>query len=264
MQFKEKKPLYVLEEIAEILRGETGCAWDKKQTSDSLKPYLIEEAYETYDAIESGSTEHLKEELGDLLFQIYSHAQIAKEQQQFSIDDVAAGITEKLIRRHPHVFGDDEVADADEVIKRWEKIKQTERGKEVSILNGVPRHLPALLMAYRVQQKVSRLGFEWEQIEDIFDKIDEEVLEFKELFKEKEIDVARVTEEAGDIIFSLVNVLRYVKINPEDALRTTVNKFIKRFKYIEQKSNELRKPIEDMTLKEMDEYWNQAKEFDSL
>ncbi|MFC1671341.1 nucleoside triphosphate pyrophosphohydrolase, partial [Spirochaetota bacterium] len=245
MKFKEKQPLYLLEEIASILRGENGCAWDKEQTSNTLKPYLIEEAYEVYDAIDGDDAEHMKEELGDLLYQIYAHAQIAKEKNIFTIDDIARGITEKLIRRHPHVFGDEKVDNPKDVIDRWEKIKKTEKSSDESILDGVPKHLPGLLKAYRIQQKVSRIGFDWENIDDTINKLYEEVGELKEaIASEKKEDIL---DEAGDMLFSIVNVLRFIKINPEDAILKTTEKFIHRFKYVENRVNEENKQMDKMS-----------------
>jgi len=257
MQFKEKLPLYLLAEITSILRAENGCAWDREQTSQSLKPYLIEESYELYEAIESGDADHIREELGDLLYQIYAHAQIAMEESRFTIDDVASDISRKLIRRHPHVFGNEEARTSGEVMEQWEKIKKVEKSHRESILDGVPKHLPALLKAYRIQQKASRIGFDWEKIDDVFKKIYEEIDEFKEALEKK--DMHNMTEEAGDLLFSIVNVLRFVKINPEEALQKTVNKFITRFRHIEKRTGEMGRAMEDMTLKELDELWDEAK-----
>ena len=257
MKFKNKQPLSLLHEITSILRSENGCAWDRQQTPLSLRQYLIEEAYELYDAIESGDTGHIKEELGDLLLQIYLHAQIASEKGLFSIDDVARSIVEKIIRRHPHVFGDEKAATADEVIHRWEKIKKNEKTGRESLLDGVPRHLPALLKAYRIQQKVSRVGFDWERIEDVAAKLEEEVGELKKALKSP--DRGQLMEEAGDILFSIANILRFLKINPEEALGKTNDKFIYRFKYIEKRAVELNKSLEDMSIDEMESLWAEAK-----
>ncbi|MCP4136419.1 MAG: nucleoside triphosphate pyrophosphohydrolase [bacterium] len=257
MEFKEKQPLYLLAEIAEILRAEGGCAWDREQTSKTLRPYLIEEAYELYDAIESEDPEHIKEELGDCLYQAYAHAQIAKEQNQFTIDDVAMGIVTKLIRRHPHVFEDKEDKSASEVKIEWEKIKKTEKANRESILDGVPAHLPALLKAYRVQHKVADVGFDWEHIEDTVEKLDEEVGELKEAIALN--DKENIIEEAGDILFSIVNVLRFIKVNPEEALRATIDKFVSRFKYIEEKVAAEEQDMNEMSLEELDELWEEAK-----
>ena len=255
MKFKEERPLYTLMEIASILRNK--CPWDREQTPKSLMPYLIEEAYEAYEAIESGDNEHKKEELGDLLYQVYAHSEIASEEKSFTIDDVAQGIIEKLIRRHPHVFGDDRSDDKNDVIKKWEIIKKKEKAHRESILDGVPKDLPALLKAYRIQQKVSRVGFDWENEEDIVMKLDEEVAEFKEVLKNS--DREKIKEEAGDILFTIVNILRYIEINPEEALSSSNNKFIHRYKFIEKESVKKNKNLEDMSLEEMDTLWEEAK-----
>jgi tetrapyrrole methylase family protein / MazG family protein len=255
LKFKEERPLYMLMELASVLRKK--CPWDKEQTSKSLKPYLIEEAYEAYEAIESGDNEHMKEELGDLLYQVYAHSEIADEKNCFTIDDVAKGIIEKLIRRHPHVFGEEEVNDKHDVIKNWEIIKKKEKNHRESILDGVPKELPALLKAYRIQQKVSRVGFDWEKEEDIVKKLDEEVIEFKEVLKNTNPE--KMKEEAGDILFTIVNILRFIDINPEEALSAAVQKFIHRFKFIELESAKENKNLNDMSLSEMDELWEKAK-----
>ena len=260
MEFKEKLPLYKLKEIASILRSKNGCAWDREQTSKTLRPYLIEETYEVYDAIENEDIDELKEELGDLLYQVYAHSQIHSESDTFDIDDVAEGITEKLIRRHPHVFDGVNLATSDEISDRWEKIKKEEKSHRESILEGVPKNLPALLKAYRVQQKVSRYGFDWEKIDDAVVKLDEEINELKDVINShKKINEDELIEESGDVLFSIVNILRFLKINPEEALSKTITKFITRFKYIEKKVEEENKNIEDMSLKEMDIIWEEAK-----
>jgi tetrapyrrole methylase family protein/MazG family protein len=232
----EKNPLIRLKEIAAILRSENGCPWDKEQNFNSLKPYLIEEAYEVIDSIDSGNIDDFKEELGDLLYQIYAHSQIASEQSLFTVEDVAQGIVEKLIRRHPHVFWEESFNNSKEVKDRWEAIKKTEKSKKRSVLEGIPRNLPALTMAYRVQEKVSHVGFDWEKIDDAITKLEEELLEFKDAASSKNKEALK--EEAGDILFSIVNVLRFQGIDPEDALRQSVNKFMRRFSYIENKSHE--------------------------
>jgi tetrapyrrole methylase family protein/MazG family protein len=258
MEFKHTQPLYILAEIASILRGEKGCAWDKKQTPISLRPYLIEEAYELYDAIGMEDPAHVREELGDLLMQIYLHAQIAAERNQFAIDDVARSIIDKIILRHPHVFGDEQVNDVDEVIRRWEKIKQKEKGDREHLLDGVPQHLPALLKAYRVQQKVSRVGFDWNRIDDVSSKLDEEVAELKKALGSPDKD--KIEEEAGDILFTIANLLRFININPEDALIKSISKFTARFNYIESRAREMNKNLDDMDIDEMERLWAEAKE----
>ncbi|MFH0976454.1 MAG: nucleoside triphosphate pyrophosphohydrolase [Spirochaetota bacterium] len=255
MKFKEDRPLYMLMELAAILRNK--CPWDREQTFKSLKPYLIEEAYEAYEAIETGDIEHMKEEFGDLLYQVYAHSEIANEEKSFNIDDVAQGIIEKLIRRHPHVFGEDIVKDKHDVIKNWEIIKKKEKSHRESILDGVPKQLPALLKAYRIQQKTSRVGFDWEKSEDIVKKLDEEINEFKEVVNAN--DREKIKEEAGDILFTIVNILRHIDVNPEEALSSSTQKFMNRFRYIEQESAKENKNINEMSIEELDALWEKAK-----
>lgn len=258
MKFTEKRPLYQLKELASILRGKNGCPWDKAQTSKTLKPYLIEEAYEVFDAIENGDNQNLKEELGDLLYQVYAHAQIASDEGVFSLDDVALAIIEKLIRRHPHVFGDEKIDDKSSVIEKWEKIKKEEKGNKGSIIDGVPYTLPALLKAYRIQQKVSRIGFDWDRIEDVCHKLDEEIEEFKIAIKSADQEL--ISEEIGDILFTLANISRFIGVNPEEALLKTTYKFMKRFQYIEREAAKSKKDIDRMSLEELDELWERSKE----
>ena len=257
MKFNEKRPLYKLAEISARLRAKDGCPWDIEQSNESLKPYLIEEAYEVYDAIDNKNDKNLKEELGDLLYLIFSHTQIKKEDEIFDIDDVAAGVIEKLIRRHPHVFGEESIKNSEEVSDRWEQIKKSEKPKEESILDGVPKNLPSLLKAYRIQEKVSRIGFEWEKVSGAIEKLDEEIAELKEALEKNNKDM--IVEEAGDMLFSIVNILRYIKVNPEEALNVTTKKFTKRFKYIEKSVSKSGKNMEDMTLKELDLLWEESK-----
>ena len=257
MNFTSDRPLYRLEEIAARLRAEDGCPWDREQTMMSLRKYLIEESYETIDAIESGKAEKIREELGDVLYQVYAHSQIAKEQGLFTVDDVAAEITEKLIRRHPHVFGGETITTGDAVADRWENIKKKEREGKESILDGVPSGLPALLKAYRVQEKTSRIGFDWTRITDVEAKLDEEISEFKDAIKSE--DEAQLFEEFGDILFTLVNISRFLKIDPEDALQQSTKKFMTRFKYVEKAAAQQKRELKDMTLEQMDELWNEAK-----
>ena len=250
------QPFYELARVMERLRAENGCPWDRKQTHESLKPYLIEEAYEVISAIDSGNDDELKEELGDLLLQIVFHAQIAKEEDRFDIDDVAKTIVEKLIRRHPHVFGDVKVSGSDEVLQNWEKIKK-EEGKE-SIFDGVPEGLPSLLKARRVQEKAKRVGFDSDNIEGTLDKVKEEFDELSEAIKigKKE----KISEEFGDLLFSLVNVSRFLDIDAEDSLRQTIEKFMKRLKNVEKIiKNKGSKDLKNYTLNELDEIWEDVK-----
>lgn len=257
MQFKEERPLYQLAEISEILRSENGCPWDKEQTSMSLRKCLIEETYEAIDAIESGKAEKVREELGDVLFQVYSHAQIAKEQNLFTIDDIASDIAAKLIHRHPHVFADEVLTTGEAVADRWEKIKKKDKAGKESILDGVPSSLPALLKAYRVQEKTSRIGFDWNQVTDVEQKLGEEIGEFREAMTSGDKDA--LFEEFGDILFTLVNISRFLKIDPEDALQQSTKKFMTRFKLVEKAAAAQKREFTSMTLEEMDGLWNEAK-----
>jgi tetrapyrrole methylase family protein / MazG family protein len=257
MDFKEDRPLYRFAEIVAALRAPGGCPWDRKQTHESLRPYLIEETYEALDAIDSGDPAHIREEMGDVLLQVYLHAEIARERGEFSIDDVAQSIIDKIVLRHPHVFGDATVKDAGQVVERWEQIKKQEKPQRESVLDGVPNHLPALLKAYRIQQKVSRVGFDWEKIGDVADKLDEEVGELKEALAAG--DREHIIEEAGDMLFSITNLLRFMEINPEEALAKTIAKFTARFKYIEKRAAESGRNLEHMTTEEMEKLWQEAK-----
>jgi tetrapyrrole methylase family protein/MazG family protein len=241
------------------LRGRNGCPWDLKQTPESLKPFLIEECYEVIDALDEGSSEKIKEELGDLLFQIIFHARIAEEEGKFTISDVIAGINDKMVRRHPHIFGNTQVSSDEEVIENWEKIKKKEKGyaERKSILEGVPRHLPSLLRAHSLQERVARVGFDWSSVEEALPKLEEEMAEFKESLKKE--DTAGIEEELGDIFFMLVNISRFLGVNPENALRKTISKFIQRFRYIEERAATAGKSLGEMTLEEMETLWQESK-----
>lgn len=244
-------------DIMAKLRAENGCPWDKKQTRDSLKPYLIEETYEVLEAIDESNPEKLKEELGDLMFQIIFHTQIATENGEFTIEDVFKGISDKIINRHPHVFSNAKFESPDEVSRQWHERKAEEGKFKESVLDGVPKTLPALLRSQRLQSRAAKVGFDWEKIEDVLDKVDEELSELKTAIKigtKKDIE-----EELGDVLFVLVNVSRFAGLNAEEALKKTINKFINRFRYIEQKAKELGQNISDMTLKEMDKLWEEIK-----
>ncbi len=250
------KELYKLVEIMRKLRGENGCPWDHEQTHETLKPYLLEETYEVLNAIDSKQDKDLEEELGDLLLQIVFHAQIASEQGRFTIDDVAGTIVDKLIRRHPHVFGDTKVNSSEEVLENWEEIKKRE-GKE-SVLDGVPESMPALLKARRIQEKAKRVGFDWDSIQGAFEKVLEEFQELKDAVgrrKKKDIE-----DEFGDILFSIVNISRFMEIDAEDSLRKTINKFNERFQYIEQKVKKIgKKPLKNYSIQELDLLWEESK-----
>jgi len=251
-------------QIVKRLRKE--CPWDREQTNDSIKSNTIEEAYEVVEAIDQKNYEELKKELGDLLLHVIFHTQIAEEQNHFNINDVIDSIQEKLIRRHPHVFGEVKVSDSNEVKKNWEEIKLSE-GRE-SVLDGVPKFLPALQRANRLQEKAAKVGFDWEKKEDVWEKVIEEIEEMHEMEKIKsqtpnsknqdEINL-KLEKEVGDVFFAMVNYARFLNINPEDALRRTNEKFINRFNYVQKKVKETGKAITESNLEEMDKFWNESK-----
>jgi tetrapyrrole methylase family protein/MazG family protein len=243
--------------IMEALRSEKGCPWDKEQTRESLKPFIVEEAYELIEAIDESDPEKIKEELGDLLFQIVFQCQIAKENNEFKVSDVIEKISKKMIARHPHVFGKADYKTADEVLLHWEEQKKLEGKMRESILEGIPKTLPSLLRAHRLQKRAAGVGFDWEKVEDVLKKLDEELKEFKEALKTKRQD--EIEDELGDIFFMLVNISRFIGVNPEDALRKTISKFIHRFRYIEMNAAERGKKLSDMTLNEMDSLWDESK-----
>ncbi len=243
--------------IMEALRSEKGCPWDKEQTRESLKPFIVEEAYELIEAIDDSDPDKIKEELGDLLFQIVFQCQIAKENNEFKISDVIEKISKKMISRHPHVFGKADYKTADEVLVHWEEQKKLEGKLRESILEGVPKTLPSLLRAHRLQNRAAGVGFDWEKVGDILKKLDEELKEFKEALETKRQD--EIENELGDIFFMLVNISRFIGVNPEDALRKTISKFIHRFRYIEMSVAEQGRRLSDMTLPEMDRLWDEAK-----
>lgn len=257
-----------LERLLELmvkLRSEDGCPWDREQTHQSLRPYVVEETYEVLEAIDSQSSDKLCEELGDLLLQVVFHAQLAAEAGQFTMRDVIRGINEKLIRRHPHVFGDVIVNGVSGVLDNWEKIKKVEKGDERrSALDGIPKDLPGLQRAEKLQNKAAKVGFDWGNLEGPLEKVKEEFAEFEAVLQggipEPNTDAwDRLEDEFGDILFSLVNVGRFLKINSELALRRTISKFISRFEYMEQAAASQGKKLEDLTLEQMDELWQQAK-----
>lgn len=233
----------------------TQCPWDKKQTLQSLRHLTIEETYELGDAILDNDLEEVKKELGDLLLHIVFYSKIGSETQDFDIADVANGICDKLIDRHPHIYGDVEVANEEEVKQNWEKLKLKE-GKK-SVLEGVPKSLPALVKASRIQDKVAGVGFDWERPEQVWEKVEEELQELQDEVVNK--DKEAIENELGDVMFSMVNYARFLKVNPEDALEKTNKKFIKRFQYLEGKAKTLNKSLSDMTLREMDVFWEEAK-----
>jgi len=244
--------------IMSALRGKKGCPWDREQTMESLKPFIVEEAYEVLEAIDEKNPEAVKEELGDLLFQIVFQCQIAKEKGEFEMSDVIEKIGRKMIARHPHVFGDADYRTSAEVLVHWEAQKKLEGKQRESLLEGVPKTLPALLRAHRLQDRASRVGFDWDKIDDVMKKLDEEIGEFREAMEKKQEDA--IEEELGDVLFMLVNISRFIGVNPEDALRKTISKFISRFRYIEMAAADSGRKLADMTLAEMDALWDEAKE----
>jgi len=231
------------------------CPWDKKQTMQSLRHLTIEETYELGDAILSNDLQEVKKELGDLLLHIVFYAKIGSENNSFNIADVANGVCEKLIERHPHIYGDVQVNNEEDVKRNWEKIKLKEGNK--SVLGGVPKSLPALVKATRIQDKAAGVGFDWDNIDDVFAKIKEEIDElYAEVKAQKQ---SNIESEFGDVLFSLINYARFLKVNPEDALERTNRKFIARFQYLEEKATAQGKSLKDMTLQEMETYWQEAK-----
>ena len=246
------------------LRGPDGCPWDREQTHQSLKPYLIEETYEALDAIDREDDDGLLDELGDVLLQIVFHAQLAREKARFTLEDVAAATSEKLIRRHPHVFGSTTANTPGQVVENWEAIKsreKREKGRSPSILEGIPRQLPALFRARRVQERAARSGFDWTDTDEVVDKVREEVDEFLEAWRDA--DNKGVEEELGDLLFSLVNLARFLKVCPEEALRKTVGKFEDRFRYIERELGKQGKHPQHANLEEMDRLWEASKRTES-
>ena len=239
--------------IMDDLRAQ--CPWDKKQTMQSLRHLTIEETYELGDAILDNDLQEVKKELGDLLLHIVFYAKIGSETGDFDIADVANGVCEKLIIRHPHIYGDVKVDNEEDVKRNWEKIKLKEGNK--SVLGGVPKSLPALVKASRIQDKAAGVGFDWDNIDDVFAKIKEEIDELHAEVKAQK--QTNIESEFGDVLFSLINYARFLKVNPEDALERTNRKFITRFQYLEQRANEKGKSLKDMTLQEMETYWQEAK-----
>jgi len=231
------------------------CPWDKKQTMETLRHLTIEEIYELGDAILEKDLQEVKKELGDVLLHIVFYAKIGSETNDFDIADVCNDICEKLISRHPHIYGDVKVADEEEVKRNWEKLKLKE-GKK-SVLEGVPKSLPALVKANRIQDKVAGVGFDWEEPNQVFEKLQEELAELQHEITENNQE--KIEAEFGDVLFSMINYARFLKVNPENALERTNKKFIKRFQYLEGKAKEMDKSLKDMTLAEMDVFWNEAK-----
>lgn len=249
-----------LVEIFERLRAPGGCPWDARQTHESISRCAVEEAYELVDAIDSGDLNHLREELGDLLLQVLSHSTIAKDLGEFTIRDVINGLADKLVYRHPHVFGTEEVAGSEDVIRNWERLKRQEKGKahRKSLLDGIPEILPALLQARKIQSKASRAGFDWQDHRGVIDKVKEEADELREAMERG--NVQDITAEIGDLLFSVVNLARFAGVDPETALRRTNRTFRSRFRKIEEEAQRRGVPLEEMSLQEMDEIWQRAKD----
>ena len=245
-------------DIMDTLREK--CPWDMKQTMESLRHLTIEEVYELSDSILENNQQEIKKELGDLMLHLVFYSRIASEKNDFTITDVLNGICEKLISRHPHIYGDVRVSDEHEVKRNWEQLKLKEGNK--SVLGGVPVSLPSLVKASRIQEKARGIGFDWEDKSQVWDKVEEEMREFREEFdivNNEAIDKEKAESEFGDLLFSLINYARFIDINAEDALEKTNKKFIKRFQYIESKAKEQNKELKDMSLAEMDLIWNEAK-----
>jgi len=258
----EKTDFEKLVAIMRRLRSPGGCPWDAEQTHDSLKRYLLEETYEVMEAIDAKSPEHLREELGDLLLQPVFHAAIAEENGSFNINDIIQTLCEKLIRRHPHVFGDLEIKDSNEQIENWERIKKIEKGSSIkkSALSGIPPALPALLKAQKITEKAARTGFDWENAGQIVSKIKEELQELEEALSDGKKE--RIESELGDLLFSVVNLGRFLSINPEDALHATINRFQKRFHHIEDSLESGEISVHEASIEEMERLWDEAKKLE--
>lgn len=255
---KKLKAFERLLDIMDQLRD--GCPWDKKQTFESLRTLTIEETYELADAILKGEKQEIKKELGDILLHIVFYAKIGSETNDFDIADVCDSISEKLIYRHPHIFSDTKVANAKEVEENWEQLKLKEKGGNKSVLEGVPQSLPALVKANRIQDKVRGVGFDWDEKEQVWEKVKEEMHELEVEIRNGDQD--KMEQEFGDMFFSLINAARLYGVNPENALERTNQKFMKRFNYLESKTMKLGRNLKDMNLAEMDEIWEEAKQFD--
>ncbi|WP_130861535.1 nucleoside triphosphate pyrophosphohydrolase [Bacilliculturomica massiliensis] len=255
-----------LKEIIHILRGENGCPWDREQTHESLRRCLIEETYEVIDAIEKKDADNLEEELGDVLLQVVMHSEIGEESGRFSLKTVANRVSDKMIRRHPHVFDEkgakiegNQAETIDNVLERWENVKRNEHGarSQTDSMKSIPKSLPALLLSDKVQRKAAEVGFDWDSVDEAFEKVKEETAELLEIYDGCDMD--HIKEEVGDLLFAVVNVARFLHIDPEEALHFTADKFIRRFGYIEDTARDQGRVLPDMTLAEMDELWEQAK-----
>lgn len=258
MQHSRQEKLEALGRIIDTLdRLRVECPWDRKQTNESLRPNTIEETYELCEALLNDDNENIKKELGDVLLHVLFYSKIGEEKDAFDIASVADSLNKKLIFRHPHVFGSVDASDAHQVELNWEQIKLKEKEGNKTVLAGVPKSLPALIKAYRIQEKAANVGFDWEERSQVWDKVREEIDEFGSEVESSDSD--RMEEEFGDLMFSLINVARLYKINPENALERTNQKFIRRFNYVEQCAKSAGKALKDMSLQEMDHYWDEAK-----
>ena len=260
MKDQQKYSFSKITEIIDRLKAPDGCLWDRQQKKEDVGRYLMEEAYEVIDAIDDGSPDALKEELGDVLFQILFLAKLSEEKGEFNISDVVDVISEKMIRRHPHVFGDTEVHDVEEILSNWKEIKSLEGKKETkdaSLLRGIPRSMPLLMTAHKVTGRASREGFDWKDTIGVMEKIDEEMAELKEAIAGGKKD--RMENEIGDMFLSLVNLCRFTETDPENALRSSLKKFAGRFSFVEERLKKNGKSARDVSLKEMDNLWNMAK-----
>ena len=258
-----------LESLVAQLRGTNGCPWDKEQTRETLKPMLIEEAYEVLDALDSGDPSELKDELGDLLFQVVFHAQISREKKEFDLADVIDRSYEKMVRRHPHIFSNADLKTAEDVLKNWEDIKAAEKGvpsssrpdAERSLLDGIPSKLPALHRAYQMTAKASRVGFDWAQLDELLEKLKEETSELLEAHAKQ--DSQKVADEIGDLLFVAANIARFLGIDPETALGRSNRKFDRRFRHIESAIKRQGRELRDASLAEMDALWDEAKKHET-
>ncbi len=241
-------------EVIRVLRSENGCPWDREQTHTSLRPNMIEEAYEAVDAIDEKSPEHLREELGDVLLQVLLHSQIASEAGEFTIEDVAKELKDKLIHRHPHVFGNTKVSCADDVVVNWDKLKQEEKKERKSQMDGISKAQSALMSAQKISKRAVKVGFEWDKVETLWECVNSELNEFKEACEEN--DLTHMEDEMGDILFAVVNLARWHKLDAEQCLITANTKFMKRFRKMEELAI---KPLNEYSFEEFDELWKQAK-----
>lgn len=251
------KDIENLIKTVEKLRAPDGCPWDREQTHKTLKRYLIEETYEALDAIDKDDSSAIMEELGDVLLQVILHAQIASEDKRFNINDVAKNINEKMISRHPHVFGDTTVKNAEEVLVNWEILKKKEKPERKDVFDGIPVGLPALLKAYKISKKVSKEGFNWESEKAIWEAFEKELKELKDEIKSQEKE--RLAEEFGDLLFMMANLARWYKVDPEEALSNGTNKFIKRYKMVCEAVRKSNKEIKDLTPDELNKFWDEVK-----